>query len=132
MLWLACSEAKSTSSADQNIRGTPQARRHQQTCKQRQITSIRLDSRLSDFWRSDGEKYLVEFRRHHFDPGIENTKATPARAPTAKAIGNMKRASDGIRTKSFGSAMRLRIAFHSPFESSAHVCRFRKGGSRYA
>jgi hypothetical protein len=28
--------------------------------------------------------------------------------------------------------MRLRIAFHSQFESSAHVCRFRNGGSRYA
>src|SRR5215471_10726748 len=96
MLWLARSEAKSTSSADQNIRATSQARRHQQTCKQRQITSIRLDSRLSDFWRSNGEKYLAEFHRHRFDPEIENTKATPARAPTAKAVGNMKGASDGI------------------------------------
>ena len=63
MLPLACPEAESTSSADQKIRATPQTRRHQQTCKQHQITSVRLDSGLSDIRRRNGKEHAAEFCR---------------------------------------------------------------------
>src|SRR6476620_1153374 len=63
MLPLACPEAESTSPAGQKIRATPQTRRHQQTCKQQQIASVRLDSGLSNIPRRNGKKHPAQFCR---------------------------------------------------------------------
>src|SRR5262249_30366066 len=68
MLQLACPETKSTSSADQKIRAIPETRRHQQTCKQRQIASVRLDAGLSDIRSRNGKEHSAQFRRDHFKP----------------------------------------------------------------
>ena len=85
MLPLACPEAESTSSADQKIRATPQTRRHQQTCKQHQITSVRLDSGLSDIRRRNGKERAAELAEVFVTCHVERSETSPDLATCAQA-----------------------------------------------